>query len=981
MFLRTFYVIIYLLFVFSILPARTYYIEQDGTALLDTLNGKWSYDMFREAVSARNLRFNAEDEILFKSGVTFTGQLIISGNDGYNNGTAENPVTISSYGTGNKPKITGESSSPFGGVFKMENCEGYKIDGLAFENTGNGISTTSWGVSFTFFDTNNNNTSDNKNYIHIENCVFDTTASNAIYIEKRTKWAGITSELFTVSDIKIENNEIKDCGDIGIFIMDNFCSEDTLYEDIEASYKDYWFEDVVIKKNKVKDIDNNGIVVWGAESPKIQNNIVKKTGRLRFGENESGGGKGQGIFVSYTSDALIEYNEVYDNVYTYYSDLDHGDADAGGIGIDFYSYNTICQYNYLYNNAQNGIAIMANYAYIDTTTKVQNPRPVEGAIVRYNICINNSKKPDILNQASINNIDSSNDYNKALEWWQSRCGEIRISGPVNNCKIYNNVFISSDNAYQMIAETSWYGYPQNIYWSNNIFYSGDNDTIKYEYDGSGNYFNNNCFDTDPDWIVCQNYSYEPETNKQHIKYQVTGVSSPIKTNNIICDPKFKDLNNIDPDRNTDDYINWSDPGFEGLKLSFNSLLIGRGYPVNINDSEFEDDLWGNKAYYNAPDIGINETVHDPLSTTRITNQYINKDLYVDEDGDVIMSGLCGIGSKWVIEQPNEGVEIYRIRSYRNGKYLRYLNDSITCEPLVPEYPSFSWRIYVEGGIWKSIESVNSDNYFLRGYADNSPATCYYFSSGNNEYSSTKWKLVNKVEKLKTLKNKDTGSYICVTDEDDVVRSDSISLGAIWIVEDPWGNGLFRYKNFKTGKYLRYLDSNGEVTCEDITTAYPTYSWKKTQGWGIYECLGNNNYPDSLYLRDNWSNIICEDMSGFPYPYSWSSTQWEIADYNDVESLAGISGDIKEVTSFSLEQNFPNPFNPVTTISYSIPVTQKVKIKVYNIMGREVAELVNKNVNAGVHQVIFNGSHLSSGQYFYKIDTKGFNKVKKMILIK
>lgn len=85
--------------------------------------------------------------------------------------------------------------------------------------------------------------------------------------------------------------------------------------------------------------------------------------------------------------------------------------------------------------------------------------------------------------------------------------------------------------------------------------------------------------------------------------------------------------------------------------------------------------------------------------------------------------------------------------------------------------------------------------------------------------------------------------------------------------------------------------------------------------------------------------------------------------------------------FSLEQNYPNPFNPVTEISYTIPHNGKVSLVVYDALGREAAVLVNKDQDAGIYTVSFDGKHLASGIYYYKISTGNFVETKKMILLK
>lgn len=90
--------------------------------------------------------------------------------------------------------------------------------------------------------------------------------------------------------------------------------------------------------------------------------------------------------------------------------------------------------------------------------------------------------------------------------------------------------------------------------------------------------------------------------------------------------------------------------------------------------------------------------------------------------------------------------------------------------------------------------------------------------------------------------------------------------------------------------------------------------------------------------------------------------------------------------FRLSQNYPNPFNPVTKINYALPYSSKVSLKVYDMFGREVADLVNNSLqSAGYYSYDFNGANISSGTYFYKITAEGneknFTETKKMILIK
>jgi len=86
-------------------------------------------------------------------------------------------------------------------------------------------------------------------------------------------------------------------------------------------------------------------------------------------------------------------------------------------------------------------------------------------------------------------------------------------------------------------------------------------------------------------------------------------------------------------------------------------------------------------------------------------------------------------------------------------------------------------------------------------------------------------------------------------------------------------------------------------------------------------------------------------------------------------------------SFKLVQNYPNPFNPSTKINFALPKPDFVKLVVYDILGREVATLVNESLKPGTYEVEWNASNFSSGVYFYRLETDGYIETKKMIVVK
>jgi hypothetical protein len=103
---------------------------------------------------------------------------------------------------------------------------------------------------------------------------------------------------------------------------------------------------------------------------------------------------------------------------------------------------------------------------------------------------------------------------------------------------------------------------------------------------------------------------------------------------------------------------------------------------------------------------------------------------------------------------------------------------------------------------------------------------------------------------------------------------------------------------------------------------------------------------------------------------------------EAQSQTGVEDEMNiSPNGYFLKQNFPNPFNPSTKIQYSINIKQFVSLKVYDVLGNEVASLVNEEKAAGAHDIIFNAENLPSGVYFYKIKTENFVEARKMLLIR
>jgi hypothetical protein len=101
---------------------------------------------------------------------------------------------------------------------------------------------------------------------------------------------------------------------------------------------------------------------------------------------------------------------------------------------------------------------------------------------------------------------------------------------------------------------------------------------------------------------------------------------------------------------------------------------------------------------------------------------------------------------------------------------------------------------------------------------------------------------------------------------------------------------------------------------------------------------------------------------------------------EYDGILGVEDESRPI-NYKLEQNYPNPFNPLTTIRYSIPASSFVTLRVYDVLGKEIMGLVDEEKTAGNYELEFNAANLSSGVYFYRIQSANFVETKKMVLMK
>ncbi len=173
----------------------------------------------------------------------------------------------------------------------------------------------------------------------------------------------------------------------------------------------------------------------------------------------------------------------------------------------------------------------------------------------------------------------------------------------------------------------------------------------------------------------------------------------------------------------------------------------------------------------------------------------------------------------------------------------------------------------------------------------------------------------------------------------------------------------------------YVTGSVKTSGSDFDFGTVKYSSAGSVIWSvIYEGILSADDRAVKVKTDNAGNVyVAGNSSGL------SGLDFMTVKYSQPIGITPIGTEVP--ADFSLGQNYPNPFNPTTNIKLQIPKNGFVKLAVFDITGKEVALLVNEELGAGSYNVDFDASHLSSGTYFYRMETNSFTEVKKMILVK
>lgn len=247
------------------------------------------------------------------------------------------------------------------------------------------------------------------------------------------------------------------------------------------------------------------------------------------------------------------------------------------------------------------------------------------------------------------------------------------------------------------------------------------------------------------------------------------------------------------------------------------------------------------------------------------------------------------------------------------------------------------------------------------------------------------------------------------------RNPKMFAGPVWDFNLAFGNADYYEAYLTSGWVLEYVSDFNNMP--DWENFYIPFWWKKLFDEARFRNILYNRWLElrnTVWTNQNMMNMIdslvvyleearIRNFEKWPVLGQWiwpnyfvGQTYEEEIDYLKNwlvgrlnwldQNMVGGPSSVEEEFSpagFSLEQNFPNPFNPVTTIKFVVPneVRNVVTLKVYDLLGNEVATLVNEEKSAGIYNVNFNASNLSSGIYYYKLTAGNNSSVKKMILLR
>jgi hypothetical protein len=201
---------------------------------------------------------------------------------------------------------------------------------------------------------------------------------------------------------------------------------------------------------------------------------------------------------------------------------------------------------------------------------------------------------------------------------------------------------------------------------------------------------------------------------------------------------------------------------------------------------------------------------------------------------------------------------------------------------------------------------------------------------------------------------------------------------------------FQTDDWQRALFLSYASENARIVWADHPTfpaiLYNIYRKINDGEWEYIASTMDNEYTDEEVFLTCYECPINAVVHYFVKGVDVYERESEASNEVSAEVIARIPKEQADISSeviyeYSLSQNYPNPFNPTTKIDYSIKFAGEVTIKVYDVLGNEIATLVNERKEPGIYSVVFNAGTIPSGIYFYKLTSGSFTETKKLLLLK
>ena len=401
------------------------------------------------------------------------------------------------------------------------------------------------------------------------------------------------------------------------------------------------------------------------------------------------------------------------------------------------------------------------------------------------------------------------------------------------------------------------------------------------------------------------------------------------------------------------YENDGNENFTQHTIATTALAAESVYAVDVDGDGDMDVLstWGYYIYWFENDGNKNFTPHQ--IPTYMDETYSVYAADVDGDGDMDV-----LSASWdEINFPSS----YEIAWYENDGEENFTRHRI--EHFVRR-PHSVYSADVDGD--GDMDVLSASRY--------DPKIAWYENDGNENF--TRHKITTSAFSCFSVSAVDIDS-----DGDMDVLSASFDNKILWYEND--GNENFTQRlvttnvNASQSVYAIDVDGDGDMDVLSASVSDDKIAWCENDGnenFTLHTITTNADFAMSVYAID-------VDGDGDIDVLSASFNDNKIAWYENL-SPVGIDGNSNETPiEFRLSQNYPNPFNPTTVIKYQIPELGFITLKVYDVMGNEIATLVNKVEDPGYYEVNFNASNLASGVYFYRLIAGSFVSTRKMLLLK